>query len=403
MVKKLTTHHSRIAQFDGNKSWRSEPVHQHWRTRLHQNRSQFFETKVWGISGYSGYSYVHFVQQLLPLQWRFFQTNLWPCYGVENISHSGNLPLMSELEKSAIFKETLLHPPIFLRCIDNCLVIIDRDADFEIILQRLNNSHGSIKFELKKIREDKFLPFLDTAIHLSENGQLQQKFFVKEANRGLFILANSALPDSTKRNAIRSEMERDKSLCSESSSKCDAIQHMREKFLSNGFTEEKIKRFMKPHRRKNNQPRSFDCCILKVPFVSDKFNGQTEKLWRRPYSLDSCVVTNQLYLWQDYWTRIDVLCNATNDPVFYKTPKYAMRGTWCTRRHAAGVGNFILAALLHHCIIEWPNILGRQPFTYTLCHIHFQPRRFSIYNSELTLHRHKMPNCRNRNFSSLER
>ncbi len=198
--------------------------------------------------------------------------------------------VMNELESSALFKETLLHPPVFLRYIDDCVVIIDRDADFELILQRLNTTHASIKFELEKVRDDEFLPVLDTAIRLSDNGHLQYKFFVKEANRRLFIHANSSLPESIKRNAIRSEVERAKSLCSQNSWKDHAVQHMQRKFLSNGYTHEKIKQYLRPPRQRNNQSRSFDGCVLKIPFVSDKFNGQIKRIVKK-HSLDIRVVT----------------------------------------------------------------------------------------------------------------
>lgn len=198
--------------------------------------------------------------------------------------------VMNELENSAIFKETLLHPPIFLRYIDDCVTVIDQDADFEMILQRLNKIHNSIKFELDKVRENEFLPVLDTAIRLSASGHLQYKFFVKEANRGLFIHANSSLPDSTKRNAIRSEVERAKSLCSQNSWKGHAVQHMRRKFLSNGYTDDKINQYLRPPRQRNNQPRNFDGCVLKIPFISDKFNGHLKRIVRK-HSLDIRVVT----------------------------------------------------------------------------------------------------------------
>lgn len=203
--------------------------------------------------------------------------------------------VMDQLERSTLFQQTLLHPVTFLRYIDDCVLIIDRDIDLANILERLNSLHESIKFELQKPRQDNFLPVLDTLLRISESGQVQHKFYVKEANRGLFIHALSALPTCIKRNAIKEEIHRAKSLSSEQSWKLEATKHMTDKFRSNGYTSEQIKQHTKQRHRNQQHPehnrKPFDSsCIMKVPFISNKFNGQLKRLVNK-YALGIQLVT----------------------------------------------------------------------------------------------------------------
>ena len=151
--------------------------------------------------------------------------------------------------------------------------------------------YDSIKFELQTPEEDNFLAVLDTKISLSEHGCLQHKFYVKEANKGLFIHAHSALPDSIKRNAVRSEVERAKTLSSEDPWKLEATRHMFDKFLANGYNKKQIKGYMRPPRQRNHRPHHLQhSSVLKIPFISDKFNGQLKRIVRKHF-LDIRLVT----------------------------------------------------------------------------------------------------------------
>ena len=198
--------------------------------------------------------------------------------------------VMNHLEKSTLFLRTLHHPVTFLRYIDDCVLVVDQDIDFDNCLRQLNEIHSSIKFELQKPQQDGFLPILDTAVRISEN-QVQHKFYVKEANRNLFIHAKSALPDYIKRNAIKEELHRAKSMCSDESSKQEAVQRTLNKFQANGYNRKKVNQYI---RRSNSSTRKHQrhdqSCILKVPFVSDQFNGQLKRLIKKT-SLDIRIVT----------------------------------------------------------------------------------------------------------------
>ena len=193
--------------------------------------------------------------------------------------------VMDHFERSTLFQRTLSHPISYLRYIDDCVVIIDRDTNPETFLPHLNSLHPSIRFELQTLQGDGFLPVLDTAIRITHTGQLLHKFFVKEANRGIFIHAKSALPDCIKRNAVKEEMRRATNLCSDSSSSQVAQDHMYKKFRANGYSREKIRKYTRPRRHNQqqqcNDPSNDYSCIFKVPFISDKFNGQLKRLIKK--------------------------------------------------------------------------------------------------------------------------
>ena len=205
------------------------------------------------------------------------------------ISPTVAILVMDHLERSTLFQRTLNQPVTFLRYIDDCVLPIDRNVDCDNLLQELNLLHPSIKFELQQPNQDGFLPVLDTTVRVLENGQLQHKFYVKEANRNLFLHAKSALPDSVKRNAVKEELQRAKSLCSEDSTRRDAEQRMLMKFQANGYNCQQINRYTKNSRRRQQQRRDHSC-IFKVPFISDQFNGQLKRLLKKS-SLDIRLVT----------------------------------------------------------------------------------------------------------------
>lgn len=185
--------------------------------------------------------------------------------------------VMDHLERSTLFAKTLSYPVIFLRYVDDCICVFDRNANCDNLLSQLNRLHPSIQFELQMPRQDGFLPVLDTVIYISSTGQLQHKFHVKKANRGIFIHADSALPDSIKRNAINEEVHRATFLSSDNPSRQQALQHMFTKFQANGYPWEKIKNFTKRPTQLRPQHRSSHSCVSKVPFNSNKFNGQLKR------------------------------------------------------------------------------------------------------------------------------
>lgn len=83
-------------------------------------------------------------------------------------------------------------------------MIVDNTVDVSSLLPRLNSLHASIKFEIELLKDDGFLP----ALRINNDGEIKHKFFVKEANKGLFLHATSALSSSIKRNAIQYEVRR---------------------------------------------------------------------------------------------------------------------------------------------------------------------------------------------------
>lgn len=115
---------------------------------------------------------------------------------------SPSLAILAPIGAIHAFLRTLPFPFAFLRYIDDCAVIIDKDADTSSLLLRLNSVHASIKFKIEKPENFDFLPILDTAIRINPDGNIEHKCIVKDANKGLFINATSALPASIKRSVM---------------------------------------------------------------------------------------------------------------------------------------------------------------------------------------------------------
>ena len=243
-----------------------------------------FHHSVWGISIDVILDILSFILRNNSFHYenRFFRQIRGLAMG-SKLSPTVAILVMDHLERSSLFLRTVGNPLAFLRFIDDCVLIIERDVDVKNLLANVNKIHHSIKFELESTRCDGFLPVLDTAINIDNNGNFKYKFYQKEANRGLFINATSALPSHIKTNSAVEEFRRVSKLCSDDRDRKMATSHLCDKLLKNGYVSDDIKRYhsqSKNARRNSRFSISEDACVLKVPFISDKFNYKLQRLVR---------------------------------------------------------------------------------------------------------------------------
>ncbi len=244
-----------------------------------------YRTSVWGISVDSILNILSFI--LRANSFHFEGT----CYNQKRGLAMGSkispilaIFVMDRIERSSIFLHTLSSPLMFLRYIDDCVVVLDKNSDLSTLVTRLNSIHVSIKFEMDLPRSDGFLPVLDTSLRISEDGQIEHKFFVKEANKGLFINASSAIPKSIKRNAVQCEFSRAQQLCSTDEHRMEAVKVMTKKFTENGYSTSEITRYRRASAKRNApDKKQFSLCssVLKVPFISDSFNGKLNRIVKK--------------------------------------------------------------------------------------------------------------------------
>ena len=95
---------------------------------------------------------------------------------------------------------------IYVRYVDDTLIMTRNGEDARDILQRFNSMHPRLNFEMEEA-VDRKIKLLDLSIETSENG-LKIGFYRKEARSDVFLNAKTALTTSVKKQILRNERQR---------------------------------------------------------------------------------------------------------------------------------------------------------------------------------------------------
>ena len=104
----------------------------------------------------------------------------------------------------------------------------------------------------------------------------------KPTKSSVFIHAKSALANHVKRNAISNEAQRVSKLCSDASSKSEALKTLRGKLVVNGYSSTQISAYMDASQKPNTKPkRHGHTNWLRLPYISECFNQKFHHLLSR--------------------------------------------------------------------------------------------------------------------------
>jgi len=114
--------------------------------------------------------------------------------------------------ESVIFKQQSLdHPKMYLRYVDNVFAIIDNDDKCKSFMNVLNNQHKNLKFTLEKSTNN--LQFLDVDIKINEHGD-DTCVWRKPTCTDLFLNFNAVCLLRWKSGLITCMLHRAKVICS---------------------------------------------------------------------------------------------------------------------------------------------------------------------------------------------
>ena len=106
---------------------------------------------------------------------------------------------------------------------------------------------------------------------------IQRKLYVKQANKGITLHYRSHHPASTKRSVVGNELRRAEQATDEH--RAESISMAKTKLLNNGYPRDWLKHWKRP--RPNRKPESRPECVLKLPFVTDRFNNHVRHLLKK--------------------------------------------------------------------------------------------------------------------------
>ena len=131
---------------------------------------------------------------------------------------------MEDVEKRAI--ENFSHPPkIWLRCVDDTFAIIEQRF-LEKIFEHINKLEPSIKFT-QELEYNNKLPFLDTEITRSNDGNLQATIYRKPTHSDCYLNFRSDHPVQHMRSVVNTLMHRARSLPTSKKEKKKEINHIK--------------------------------------------------------------------------------------------------------------------------------------------------------------------------------
>ena len=192
---------------------------------------------------------------------------------------SGTLAIicMDRFERNHIY--TLRpKPPIYGRYIDDIGTVQPNEGAAEELLCSMNEKHDTIKFEMETLGPDGFLPLLDTALKILEDGTVEHRLYCKKANRGITLHYKSHQPTAIKKAVAQNELRR-AVLCSSERFQERAIKETEAKLRDNGYPDRFIKDIQRPAKKK--KPNINTQFTFKVQFVSDAFNSTIRRILRK--------------------------------------------------------------------------------------------------------------------------
>ena len=181
--------------------------------------------------------------------------------------------VMDKLERKTVHDSTFFSTNIYLRYVDDTFITIQKDANPISLLEKLNSTHPSIKFEIELPDQTTgFLPFLDTQVALDQTKKFRFKLYTKTANKNLFVNQKSAVPQSTKLNSAIAEYSRALKNSSNNNLIEESSSQITDKLLNNGYSQEfalKCKnRALHPKERR----KIVNNFTIGLPFITDNFN-----------------------------------------------------------------------------------------------------------------------------------
>ena len=108
--------------------------------------------------------------------------------------------LFMEVLESEEYSKIIPTGSKWYRYVDDCLVVLHKDTDLDILLDRMNNVHDKIQFTIEK-ESNNSLPFLDTVVIRAAN-DVKFKVYRKPTNKDDFIHYRSAHDERTKSGVV---------------------------------------------------------------------------------------------------------------------------------------------------------------------------------------------------------
>ena len=152
---------------------------------------------------------------------------------------------MDRLERNNI--SDTIRPVVYSRYVDEIGTVVSSFPEASQLLKTLNSQHENIKFELELPAADGYLPLLEAALKINQDGSLSHRLHTKSASKQITLHFESHRPESTKVAIVKDELKRAKtnsSMKNITGSTNTAVT----KLVNNGYPANMIKEVQRAHR-----------------------------------------------------------------------------------------------------------------------------------------------------------
>ena len=179
-------------------------------------------------------------------------------------------------------------PTMYMRYIDDCLCIWPHGPDsLTEYFEYVNTVHPTIKFTLERSDTNDIsgqLPFLDTLIKVSPNGQFSTELYIKPAAAPIILPFDSAQPFKLKKAVAKSQFLRALRVSSDPVTARRSTDKMNKLFVSNGYPPRWLagveRQARTQHANKTAKPKQKNKIFVSLPFIDDSLTRKVDAALR---------------------------------------------------------------------------------------------------------------------------
>ena len=164
------------------------------------------------------------------------------------------------------------HPVLYLRYVDDIFCVFRGEVDYNQFLSKLNNLHPNLKYTFEF--GGKTLPFLDTAITLTQKG-FTSTVYRKRTDTGVVMNASAVAPTAWKSGLIKCFLHRAHTVCSDKKLLEDETAKLRTIFTNNGHSKQYFDKINNDFLDKTQRNDATKSAIDKNTENSTEANTQT--------------------------------------------------------------------------------------------------------------------------------
>ena len=240
---------------------------------------------------------------------------------------SGTLAIMARDRFERNNTYDTIRPVVYSRYVDDTGTVVGNFPEASQLLETLNSQHDTMKFELELPAADGYLPLLDAALKINQDGSLSHRLHTKSEGKQITLHFESHRPESTKVAIVKNKLKSAKTHRSVENSTGSTNTPVTE-LVNNGYPANMIKEVQRAHRgnsRTKPHKGTTDQLTFRIPFINNKVDNEIRRALDR-HNIEARIVhPKPRTLLQLAQPKMEpTKCNSKTCPIKY---------TDCTRTH----------------------------------------------------------------------